>query len=93
VLPVYGLLVGALLGLGLGGGAWELLATHGQPECVALTAGGERCTGGTTPERWAYLGGGTGAGVGLTAGVVVLVRRRRTKRTEPDVLESTHLRG
>jgi hypothetical protein len=80
VLPVYGSLVGALLGLGVGYFAWQLFARHSDPLCLGLTAGGTRCTGGTYAGGWTYTGGAMGAGLGLTVGAAVWLRGRRGSR-------------
>lgn len=77
VLPVYGFLVGALLGLLVGLLAWQLLAQHSEQICVALTAGGTRCTGGTYPDGWTYAGGAVGAAAGLAVAGAHRLRSRK----------------
>jgi hypothetical protein len=77
VLIVYGSLVGALLGLGVGYFAWQRFARHSDPFCLALTAGGTRCTGGTSAGGWTYAGGALGAGAGLVAGLALWLGTRR----------------
>jgi hypothetical protein len=76
-LPVYGCLVGALFGLALGRLAWQLFAKHSDPFCVALTAGGTRCSGGTAPDRWTFTTGAICTAAGLMVGLALLMRSRR----------------
>jgi hypothetical protein len=75
VLPVYGALVGTLLGFGVGYLSWRLSA---DPKllCVDMPNRG-RCPSEATAERWTMVGGAVGTAVGLAIGCVLQVLCRR----------------
>jgi ABC-type branched-subunit amino acid transport system permease subunit len=72
-LPVYGALIGALVGFAVGYLTWRHAA---DPKflCVDVANSG-RCPADKAAERWTLVGGGIAAVVGLALGTVLQSRR------------------